>query len=385
MNTKKIAIMRSIKIAALILPVIVFVLLMPFGETDDPRRIRGFYLEEPDSLDVVFMGASDIYAGWSSVLAYEEFGFTSYPYVLSGNFAELFPMQLEAILKTQSPQLVVVDITEALRDKGEDYDPVFIQHMAGLPFSRDKVNWIRQYGNPRHLLTYYIPFISFHGETDLNLMKECAETDAMIRRRGYSLLKGVVSFTGTGANWDGDHVVPISTEHDEIREELDPRLEKAFTAFLDDCREKGMDNLLFVHYPHRNASENDLRYYHTANTMGDLIESYGYDFLNLDSICDEIGIEPMMDFYNNDHMNLYGQFKTTRYLGEILVRDYGVTGRGQSPENKARWDTCVEYNHLYYDCFDEAVKNRPPDDKEYGSWMREDAWFISELEARKEG
>lgn len=381
MNRKKITVIRSLKLLALLLPILLLISWMPYGDYDDPRRIQNYYREEPDSLDVVFMGASDIYAGWSPALAYEQFGFTSYPYVLSGNFSELFPMQLEAIFETQSPQLVVIDITEAVHDKGPDYDAVLQQHMAGLPFSRNKVRWVMEYGNPEHRLSYLIPFITFRGEMDWAVLKESWETDALLRRRGYSLLKGVITFTGTGANWDGDHVVPVSTEHDTNRAPLHARLEASFTAFLDYCQEGNYDNLLFVNYPHRNATEESLNAYHMANTMGDLIESYGYDFINLDSICEEIGIEPMTDFYNNDHMNLYGQFKTTRYLGSLLTERYGVSGRELSPESKARWDTSVRYNHLYYDCFDEAVKNRDPDE-EFGTWMKEDAWFISELEAR---
>lgn len=100
MNGKAVTRRRVLKIVALLVLVVLFVAYVPVGDLEDTRRIEDFYLEEPGSLDVVLMGASDVYAGFSPVLAYEEYGFTSYPFVLSGNFLPLFRGQLEAIFQT---------------------------------------------------------------------------------------------------------------------------------------------------------------------------------------------------------------------------------------------------------------------------------------------
>ena len=48
-------------------------------------RIEGFYREEANSLDVLFVGASEVYSDYSPVYAYEKYGFTSYNYSIEDN------------------------------------------------------------------------------------------------------------------------------------------------------------------------------------------------------------------------------------------------------------------------------------------------------------
>ena len=97
---------------------------------------------------------------------------------------------------------------------------------------------------------------------------------------------------------------------------------------------------------------------------------------------DQIGIVPETDFYNNHHMNLYGQYKTTRFLCDILTQIEGFSPRSQTPENQANWDTCVEYGHLYYRLFEEEFRSRDPE--EFGLWLQESAWLSGKLEEMKQ-
>ena len=115
--------------------------------------------------------------------------------------------------------------------------------------------------------------------------------------------------------------------------------------------------------------------------MGAMIRESGYPFYNMDGMTDEIGIVPEMDFYNNHHMNLYGQYKATRFLCDILTGDYGLVPRSQSAENRMNWDNCVEYSHLYYQLFEKEFQSRKPE--EFGRWLLEDAFLIDELEEMK--
>ena len=56
---------RIVKIAAVLLPAVLMILFMPVNDFGDAPRIRDFYLEEPNSLDVVVMGSSEDYTGYS--------------------------------------------------------------------------------------------------------------------------------------------------------------------------------------------------------------------------------------------------------------------------------------------------------------------------------
>lgn len=378
MNRKKIFLARSLKILMLLIPVVLFVLYLPINCQEDTLRIQGYRLEEENSLDVVFMGASDVYAGYSPVLAYEEFGFTGYTYVLSGNHIELIPGQLNDLLRTQKPKLIVIEITELIKGSGI-HDPRLYQYLAGTPFSRNKLEMIWDYGIRENCLTYLFPFSVNHGSSDLATILSEYRSAAMMRDRGYTVLKGSMTFTGSGENWDGPYVTPINTSNDLSRREIPGDVEAKFRNLLSHLREQGHGNIVFVNFPHRITTEEMYHRYQFTNTLGDLIESYGYDFYNLETQSDAIGIQPETDFYNNTHMNLYGQYKVTRYLANLFRTRYGIGETRLSPENRQRWETCVDYQHLYYDLFDYEFKNRDPE--EFGMWMKEEAWLIEKLDS----
>ena len=377
MNLKKIAWTRCLKFLLLLIPVCLFVLLMPINEYDDTRRIREYRLEEPNSLDVVVMGASDVYAGYSPVLAYDEFGFTGYSYVLSGNHIELVPGQLEEVYRTQSPKLVVIELTELVKTGGV-YDPRLRQYLAGIPLSRNKLELAWEYGDREDFVSYLVPFIANHGNTDAKSIMETVRDRNSVLRRGYSLLKGSLTFTGSGENWDGEYVTPINTDGDLSRAEIPQEVADKFRSLLTHCREQGYTNIVFVNFPHRLTTQELYYRYQYTNTLGDMIESYGYDFINLESQLDAIGIVPETDFYNNDHMNLYGQYKVTRYLCNILKNEYGIGESQLSDESRARWETCAEYQRLYYQLFDYEFRTRDPE--EFGLWLKEGQWLTNRLD-----
>lgn len=185
-----------IKILAVLLPAVLLISLFPLNQYGDATRLKNFYLEEPDSLDVVLIGSSENYAGFSPVLAYEEYGFTSYLYTISANAFRLFEVQLEEVLRVQSPGTILVDVGEVIKVK-TDYDTIFRQLAASVPFGRHKIDMIREYAQSEDILSYYFPFTVIHGDATPKDLLSYIRTNAAVRRRGYSLLKGVTTFTGS--------------------------------------------------------------------------------------------------------------------------------------------------------------------------------------------
>lgn len=377
---KKLTWIRAGKLAALAVPALLLMLLFPVNDYADAVRIRNFYLESPNSLDVVVLGSSEDYAGFSPVLAYEEYGFTSFPYVFSANDFSIFAEQLEEVLRVQSPSMIVVNIGELTTLRPHD-DTVLREFLAGIPLSAHKVSMIRKYGDPKEILSYYIPFIVNHGKADRRMLGDYLKTNAAVHRRGYTLLKGAITFTGSGENWDGPYVTPINTSGDHSTTQLWPEVIAQCQTVLEACGKHPEIQFVFINSPHRLTTEERYRDYQRINAAGELIEEAGYPFLNLESMTDEIGIVPETDFYNNHHMNLYGQYKTTRYLCRILTEQYHLEPRDLSSADRERWDTCVSYRGLYERLFEEEVASRQT--WEDGRWLQEDAWLLTRLEEMK--
>mgnify|MGYP002514958173 CR=1 FL=1 len=146
---------------------------------------------------------------------------------------------------------------------------------------------------------------------------------------------------------------------------------------VDICRKHPDIQFLFINTPHRIANEEMYLNYRTVNAMGEYLRAEGYDFINMESMTDALGIVPETDFYNNAHLNLYGQYKITRFLGRTLVEEYGLESREQSSENQQRWDTCVAYQKRFYALFEEKVSQHVPGT--FGLWLQEDTWLLDNL------
>ena len=63
------------------------------------------------------------------------------------------------------------------------------------------------------------------------------------------------------------------------------------------------------------------------------------------------------DFYNLDHLNVYGQQKFTAFLTDYLKTHYGVSPRTLSDRQKEEWDECADYYQAYYTYSDELIQN----------------------------
>jgi len=378
MERKKLLWTRACKFLALLLPVVLLVLLLPVNEFGDTPRLQGFYMEEKNSLDMVLIGSSENYAGYNPVLAYEEQGFTSYSYVLSGTDFSLFEEQLDEVLLVQSPQMIVVDIGEMHRANRDNRDTLLRQIVAAAPFSEHKVQMIREYGDPDQTISYWFPFWVNHGKMTPKKVYDYMRVNAAVRKRGFTLLKGNVTFTGTGENWDGPYVTPWrNTDGDYSVVELPGEVLDTCRDVVAVCRKHPDVQFLFINTPHRIADDEMYLSYQTINAMGEYLRAEGYDFINLESMTDKLELIPETDFYNNAHLNLYGQYKLTRFLSQTLVEEYGLESREQSMENRQRWETCVAYQKRYYALFEEKVAQHVPGT--FGLWLQEDAWLLDNL------
>ena len=80
-------------------------------------RIEGFYREEKNSIDVVFIGASEVYSDYSPVYAYEKFGYTSYNYAVEDNPLPLYKWELDEIYAHQNPKVIIPQRNRIVNNK----------------------------------------------------------------------------------------------------------------------------------------------------------------------------------------------------------------------------------------------------------------------------
>ena len=72
-----------------------------------------------------------------------------------------------------------------------------------------------------------------------------------------------------------------------------------------------------------------------------LIESYGYSFVNFENAYDAIGLDTQKDFYNPDHLNIYGMEKFTAFFGKFICDNYDVK-TAHTAETVEEWNKCTD-------------------------------------------
>ena len=63
-------------------------------DREDTMHVRGYFEEPNNSIDVLMIGASELYTGFSSPLAWKKYGFTSYALSYSGAQGSLYKTML---------------------------------------------------------------------------------------------------------------------------------------------------------------------------------------------------------------------------------------------------------------------------------------------------
>ncbi len=277
-------------------------------------NIKGIQKEKANSLDVALIGASEVYSGYAPTVAWKEYGYTSYTMGVSGVPGSLYKSMLKEVLKKQNPQLVVIEINGLVR--GDEYfNRTGKMHiwLDNLPWGNNRVDTIEELVEKESRMDF-INMISTYHDNWKNLGKcmQTTETRLAMHAKSSNDLKGFATIT-------------------KIAGKDDYGIDKGFTftnlgeSYLKDliqyCKDEKLENVLFVRFPHGKEITNQK----ALDRFQSVVEASGYDFLNLNSAYDEVGIVLREDFYNADHLNVYGMEKMTKYLGAYITDKYAIT------------------------------------------------------------
>ena len=381
---KKLYWIRTGKIASLILAVALVVSLLQtwllYFNDRDVRRMDGFRLEAENSLDVLVLGASEVYTAYSAPYAYELHGITSYPLSAAATPVALWKTMLEDALTRQTPQVVVVDLAGVGYFTPWQLRNNAVMHyvLDNMPLSANKIRTLIQLSDSgTEPGAYFLfPILKYHDVwQDPAALEENLRDKTLQHRRGFTLLRGVSTVPDS---------VPLPGGIRDISGDVSERdlgeAERFLMDFLEYCRGKDL-NVLFTRLPHQiGVSSEDRAYdaYRAVNRAERIVREAGFPVLNMECLADEMGIDPEQDYYNQNHLNLHGQRKVTEYLSRYLVEECGVVPRPQSDAVRAEWASSVEYYRLYCAYVEEQLLNSPNQEA-----IAENAELLELLDARK--
>lgn len=325
--------MKYLKIPAFLagLILIIYLISRTFGNTDYRiyQDFKGFYEEPENSLDAVYIGASNVYYYFQAPFAWHEYGIAAYPISMAMMPTQSMKYVIEEARKTQPDALYIVNLNNF---KNTDFTEAHFHYLTDyMRFSPTKVNLVNRLADDLGItgfdkLEYYLPFIRFHSNWS-SLTEDAfeKESNGMKGANCYnSFLKDVTDISGSYRETEQD--ILITEDQDSILREL-----------LDYCKEEEV-NVLFVIVPQAIPNESRIA---QLNTMSSIVEEEGFDILNLMDEMDTIGLNMKYDYANTIHTNIHGSLKYSHFLGQYLIDKYGFEDHRDDPKYAA-WDTSYE-------------------------------------------
>lgn len=292
----------------------------------------GFYAEPKNTLDVIMIGSSPVYPYYAAPGIWGEQGITCYPLSSNQQRPRAAVYLVEEALKTQSPELFIFELRQyAYEESTMTENMAFTRGVTdNLKYSWNRIRLINDMVfDASERYTYYFDIFKYHSNWKTIVLPD--QYTAFLYERlhplkGYEVNTTVVPGEGTDYS-----MITAKMQIPKEQEEMLYRL-------LDYLQENHL-NALFIVSPMRLDEEMQMKF----NYMKDIIDSYGYSYLNLNDYYEELGIDFSMDFYDGGfHTNIFGAQKCTGFLGSYLAENYEFEDKRGNPEYAA-WDAAYEY------------------------------------------
>ena len=290
------------------------------GHAQAKGTFDSFYDLQRDTVDVLYVGTSATNRYFVSPLAFHESGLAVY--TLGPNMCPAFFLDdiIREGLRTQSPQLLIVELRPFIKDPysvrdASAYKTLDVMDLLSpnrIAMSQEAAKYCDADAG---FTDYLFPVAKYH---DRVIQGEITKDDLLLRyapntTQGYQLstytltrnAQAPASFTSKAGH--------LSQSRSE---ELDQLLDYCDTLDVD---------ILFVMSPFSTSDKISTR----LNSLAAHVEERGYEVLNFNNeqSCADMGIDWKTDFFNDRHVNYLGAEKYTAHLMRILKDRYDLPDR----------------------------------------------------------
>jgi len=269
----------------------------------------GFLDEKNNTVDVIFLGTSNMFHSINPVVMYSETGITSYDWGSSSQSLNMSYMYLKEALKTQSPKVVCLEVMQVCGNSSKRlYEPGMRWGFTYFPLSTDKLEALNvqlDNKNDFEYLSYILPVLRYKSR-----WKELTRDD--FENKSDTYLKGCkVSFITQPQSYPDDYYADVDVE-------IKSANIVAFNQIVELCKDEGIELVLFKG-PNtaiwKDAYSKKVERY--ANTLG-------LKYIDYNHMVDELGIDLDADFQDESHTNVFGQTKVTKHMGQFLKENYDL-------------------------------------------------------------
>ena len=307
-----------------------FAKLLPPVWTDwnHDNTVKGIYREPENSLQVLFLGTSQVANGISPVTLYDEYGIAAYDLGTVGQpmLSSCYWLQEVWRLQGGSLKTVVLDLSSLFKEDTEyNYTRLYNeQALLGMKLSPVKYAAMKDlsetYSDFR-IWENIFPLIRYHArwsKLEADDFRGIRDLDSRFCTRGQNpvltMARDVLPETAIRVPTYG-----LTETADYTAEEMeaawDPGSREYLERIISFCDEKGI-RLVFIKTP-KLTSE----LLHDACEY--MAELYGIPFLDLNSVdaLEEMDLSFPYDYKDKSHPNVYGAQKISLYIGRFLAEN----------------------------------------------------------------
>lgn len=258
---------------------------------------NGYLSLEENTLDVLFVGNSDAYSGFSPMEMWNDYGFTSY---VSGTGRQLIGESFETIKKASQRQKLKAVVFET----------------DGLYTSTDSFKIIAK--DVRRFVFDHFSVFDYHDRwktVDMKTAFSKKQYSARFASKGQFVSGAVVPYKG------GEYM----NETDK-RDRINPFFVSKLDEMVKFCKKNDIV-LILVEVPSQ-TSWNMKRH----NAVADYAKKHGLTFIDLNINRDEIGFDWTKDSRDGgNHLNCYGAQKVSKYVGQYIKDNVELTDKRSDP------------------------------------------------------
>lgn len=325
------------KVRALVFAVIFclfcFYLLRVFDMKDEmgsEKVFNSFYAASEDTIDGIYLGSSGTYRYFMAPRAFSKYGFTVFDLATSSQPIVSQKYIIKEALKTQpNCKVILIEIRNVVKTDDHLYEAdlrrvtdAFRQSENRKDLIDDNLAYFKGLGLENFdydKWDYYFPFLKYHSRWDGDIT-------------GTDLL-------GTREKTSYKGFLPTSKSY--YVEKLSDPGEYAGTQSLGEARMETLDDLLdycdtldqkviFVASPYYADQDKQER----LNTAVDYIEGRGYEVwdFNHGELKDEIDMNWSRDYFEKNHVNIFGAMKYTDFISEKLKSELNLPDHRTDPD-----------------------------------------------------
>lgn len=295
--------------------------------------VKGFYEEPKDSIDVIFMGNSDVYRGISPIKMWDEYGIASYNFVSSGQRMWTAYYMLEECLKYQKPKLIVLNMDSAFNES-KSSESNYRKAFDNMKFGKTKLTAITDpvFKNSKSdILSYILPITRYHSRwselTTEDFTEALKEED--FAYKGMDMITDVKPYK---QNYD-------YMKKDHSKEKIGKKSSKYLEKIINLCKENDIP-LLLMEIPSAESWSKDL-----SDKTSEFAKEHNLEFVDMNLNASEFGFDWNADTCDGgDHLNVYGAEKVSEYLGKLIQEKYNIPNR-KNDEDYSSWYKASETYH----------------------------------------